>query len=223
MANTTLSFYSATHMDPIIPSFPQAYGFNTLLLSNESSAKLDAPFPDYVESIQVKLRVGEAYVLSAPVFGTVTSYNKSIESYRNDNDCWSYYINQMYDDDPSGSQDEIIGSGLYSQDIFVREGQFMVIFMNNLQVRNTSWIFAGFVPASIITNHSEAGAWFKKTSMLFQTQRKIAMVAGELHITLSSSLTAPATSHRCLNKVRFFSLRLPSLYLSTIYLHLLSI
>ena len=177
MANTTLSFYSATSKDPIIPSFPQAYGFNTLLLSNGSSAKLDAPFPDYVESIQGKLGVGEAYMLTAHILGTVTSYNDSIESYRDDDDFWSYYLNQTGDDNPSDFQDKKIGYGLHSQDIF-GSGQYITIFMNNLQLRNTSWIFAGFVPKGIISNQSvvsqvsEAGAGFKKTSMLFQTQRE---------------------------------------------------
>ena len=177
MANTTLSFYSATYKDPIIPSFPQAYGFNTLLLSNGSSAKLDAPFPDYVESIQGQLGVGEAYVLTAPVLGTVTSYNNSIESHRDDDDFWSYYLNQMGDDNSSNYQDEKLGSALHSQDIF-GSGQYMTIFMNSLQLRNTSWIFVGFVPSSIMSNQSvvsqvsQAGAGFKKTSMLFQTQRK---------------------------------------------------
>ena len=177
MANTTLSFHSVTYQDPLIPSFPQAYGFNTLLLSNGSSAKLDAPFPGYVESIQGKLGAGEAYVLTAPVLGTVTSYNNSIESYRDDDDFWSYYLNQMGVDNPSDLQDERIGRGLHSQDIF-GSGQYMTIYMNNLQLRNTSWIFAGFVPSSIMFNQSvdsqisQAGAAFKKTSMLFQTQRQ---------------------------------------------------
>ena len=171
MANGTLSFYSATYKDPIIPSFPQAYGFNTLLLSNESSAKLDAPFPDYVELIQENLRVGETYVLTAPVLGTVTSYNDSIESHRDDDNFWSYYLNQIGGDNPSDSQDEKIGSGLYMQDIF-GSGRYMTIFMNNLNLRNTSWIFAGFVPVENLTTQSDAGAGFKKTSMLFQTQRK---------------------------------------------------
>ena len=176
MANTTLSFYSATYKDPIIPSFPQAYGFNTLLLSKGSSAKLDAPFPDYVVSIQRKLRVGETYVLNAPVFGTVTSYNNSIETYRNDDGFWSYYLNQMGHDIPSDFQNEKIGSGLYSQDIF-DSGQYMTIFMNDLELRNSSWIFAGFVSSSIMSNRSvvsqvlQAGAAFKNASMLFQTQR----------------------------------------------------
>ena len=171
MANATLSFYSATYKDPVMPSFPQAYGFNTLLLSNESSAKLDAPFPDYVESIQGNLKVGEAYELTAPVLGTVTSYNDSIESHRDDDDFWSYYLNQMNDDNDSDSQDEKIGSTLYTQNLFIPK-QYMTILMNDLQLRNTSWIFAGFVSQGLITNQSEAGAGFKKTSMLFQTQRK---------------------------------------------------
>ena len=220
-ANTTLSFYSATYKDPIIPSFPQAYGFNTLLLSNESSAKLDAPFPDYVESIQGKLRVGEAYVLTAPVLGTVTSYNNSIESYRDDDDFWSYYLNQRDDENPSDSQDEKIGSGLYSQDIF-RNGQYMTIFMNNLQVRNTSWIFAGFVPSSIMSNQSvvsqvsQAGAEFKKNSMLFQTQRK--RCNGSWRITynsvqlLNGSCNQPPLSDRSQILFTHATLAIPQYY-----------
>ena len=45
-ANATVSFSSATYDDPVVPSFPQAYGFDILLLVNGFSAKSSAPFPD---------------------------------------------------------------------------------------------------------------------------------------------------------------------------------
>ena len=110
-------------------------------------------------------------MLTAPVLGTVTSYNNSIESHRDDDDFWSYYLNQIDQSDTSYSQDKKIGTGLYTQDLF-GSGQFMAIYMNSLDLRNTSWVFAGFVSRSNLANQSEAGASFKKTSMLFQTQRR---------------------------------------------------
>ena len=155
MANGTLSFVSATFMDPPMPSFPQAYGFNTLLLSNTSSARLDAPFPDNVTSIQRALMVDEAYMLTAEVHATVTTFNKSIGAQREDDAFWNSYINQMDD-----TADKYIGGGhgakdgsqsssqefsrdaylislLHKQNLF--NGQALFIMMNDLGSRNTSW------------------------------------------------------------------------------------
>ncbi|CAD6594074.1 MAG: hypothetical protein ASARMPREDX12_008555 [Alectoria sarmentosa] len=174
MANATASFYSATYNDPIIPSFPQAYGFNTLVLSNGSSAKLDGPFPSYVESIQQNLGAGEVYVLTAPILGTVTRYNDSIESHRDDNDFWNYYLNQMSGDALNYSpdaQNTYIESHIDRQDMYNQ--QFISILMNNLGIRNTSWAFAAFVPANTVeSKFSQFAETFKQNAMLFQTRRE---------------------------------------------------
>ena len=63
-ANSTMSFTAAIFDDPPLPSFPSAYGYNTLLLSNISSAKLDTPSPEYVRTIQESLITDESYSLT---------------------------------------------------------------------------------------------------------------------------------------------------------------
>ena len=84
-----MSFTAAIFDDPPLPSFPSAYGYNTLLLSNTSSAKLDTPFHEYVRTIQERLVLDESYSLTADVYATVTSYNDSVESHRHDYDFWN--------------------------------------------------------------------------------------------------------------------------------------
>ena len=80
MTNASLPYIVASTPDPItgfeppLPSFPQAYGFNTLLLSNTSAALLDAPQPVRVAEIQRMLDPRDTWYLHATVNGTVT-YN----------------------------------------------------------------------------------------------------------------------------------------------------
>ena len=144
------------------------------MLANGSSAKLDGPFPDYVESIQQNLGAGEVYELTAPILGTVTRYNDSIESHRDDNDFWDYYLNQMrrgalnYSPD---AQTTYIGSKIYTQDMYNQH--FITMLMNNLDRRNTSWAFVAFVPANTVgSTSSETVEAFKQNAMLFQTRRE---------------------------------------------------
>jgi hypothetical protein len=87
--NATLAFsvasaplLSATQSDiiePALPLYPQPYGYNVLLLSNESTAILDMPQPSYVSAVQSLLADGESWFLAAPVLGTVASFNHSKE------------------------------------------------------------------------------------------------------------------------------------------------
>ncbi|KAK9769443.1 hypothetical protein SCAR479_13868 [Seiridium cardinale] len=75
--NATLDFATATaptsweEQEPVLPSEPQAYGYNVLLLSNTSSALLDMPQASYVNAVQSKLASGESWTATAPVLGTV--------------------------------------------------------------------------------------------------------------------------------------------------------
>lgn len=84
MLNGTLPITRAAANDSSPPPFsglPKAYGFNTLLLLNTSTAFLDAPMLDYVSSIQKNLNDGETWTLTAQVHATITRYNPTPESH----------------------------------------------------------------------------------------------------------------------------------------------
>lgn len=94
MANATLPFIMASP-DPTT-QFPQTYGFNNLVISNTSSAFLDAPLPEQVLSLQQSLQkdITSSFTLTADVHATVTTYNHSIEESRGDDAFWDFYLNQ---------------------------------------------------------------------------------------------------------------------------------
>ncbi|KAL9602407.1 MAG: hypothetical protein Q9219_001830 [cf. Caloplaca sp. 3 TL-2023] len=80
-SNATLHFSVASlqhnYSEPSFPTRPQAYGFNILLLNNESTAVLDVPQPSYVSAVQRLLAGGECWNISATVFATVATFNNS--------------------------------------------------------------------------------------------------------------------------------------------------
>lgn len=79
--NATLPFAVASSStngsDPHLPTRPQAYGFNVLLLNNESTAMLDIPQPSYISAVQSLLAGGESWNITAPVIATVATFNNS--------------------------------------------------------------------------------------------------------------------------------------------------
>jgi hypothetical protein len=93
--NATLAFAVASapsasanlpNIEPTLPTGVQPYGYNILLLSNESTAILDIPQPSYILAVQSLLAVGESWNLTAPVLATVASFNHSKEE---DPDGWN--------------------------------------------------------------------------------------------------------------------------------------
>ncbi len=80
-SNATLPFAMATSLqdgsEPPLPAHAQPYGFNVLLLNDESSALLDAPHPNYVTAVQTLLAGGESWTITAPVSATVATLNHS--------------------------------------------------------------------------------------------------------------------------------------------------
>ncbi|KAI0894999.1 hypothetical protein F4806DRAFT_471406 [Annulohypoxylon nitens] len=98
--------------------FPQAsiangtaipYGYNLLLLGNESAAALDLPDPSYIDSIQGILRDTESWTISASVYGLVSRINYTVESLRSDDDFWEHLL-----DDTSGGFLGLSSFGLFS-------------------------------------------------------------------------------------------------------------
>ena len=192
-ANSTMSFTAAIFDDPPLPSFPSAYGYNTLLLSNTSSAKLDTPSPEYVRTTQESLITDESYNLIADVYATVTTYNASVESHRHDDEFWNFYLSQMHDPpnqylsqpNPSGndSKDSYLESKLSGQDLY--NGQSASVLMNSFFPLNTSWMFFTFIPTNLelsdVSVHAEI---FRQKASLYHTRRE--SCTGTWRITYNS-------------------------------------
>ena len=158
VVNATLPFVLATQDDPVFPSTPQVYGFNTLLLSNISAAYLDAPMPAYVTSIQERLHVDETLYLSANVNATVTTYNASVDSRRNDSAFWGYYSQLLNTNDLSGA--------LLLSDIH-NNWSFGLLDNDLGREQDSSFCFAGFAPANKSSNLTS----FEENALLFETGR----------------------------------------------------
>ena len=80
--NATLPFQVASSLrlngsDPPLPTFPQPYGYNVLLLNQTSTAVLDILQPDYIVEVQKLLAIGESWTVTAPVIGTVATLSDS--------------------------------------------------------------------------------------------------------------------------------------------------
>ena len=77
--NATLPFEVATSqqngVEPPLPTAAQAYGYNVLLLNNESAAILDIPQPSYISTIQALLNNGESWNITSSVVATVATLN----------------------------------------------------------------------------------------------------------------------------------------------------
>ena len=79
--NATLPFMIASSptngTEPSVPTHPQTYGFNILLLSSESTAMLDIPQPHYISLVQSLLAAGESWNITADVIATVATLNST--------------------------------------------------------------------------------------------------------------------------------------------------
>lgn len=80
--NATALFRDATERaaddsEPPLPTFPQPYGYNILLLNESSAALLDTLHTNYIIAIQNLLAVGESWTITAPVLGTVATFNET--------------------------------------------------------------------------------------------------------------------------------------------------
>ncbi|KAI4241540.1 MAG: hypothetical protein L6R40_004520 [Gallowayella cf. fulva] len=84
-SNATLPFAAASSnqngIEPTLPTEQQAYGFNMLLLNNESAAALDIPQPSYISAVQALLAGGESWNVTSSVKATVARYNHSISQH----------------------------------------------------------------------------------------------------------------------------------------------
>lgn len=99
LTNATFDFCEQSATDDTFPKASIAdgktipYGYNLLLLSNNSAAALDLPRSSYLKAIKDKLNVGESWIINAEVYGLVTQLNETVEDLRNKDGFWDYVIN----------------------------------------------------------------------------------------------------------------------------------
>lgn len=159
MVNASLPFILASSNDSVPPlSTDRAYGFNTLLLSDNRTAFLDAPMPDYVSSIQSNLSAGETWTVEAMVTATIAKYNNTAERHRNDTAFWDYYINEQY----SGTG-SIFKADLYNQ-------HEVDLLVNNFNDQNASWCFLALAYTDANVNRT---AVFQATALQFNVRRDL--------------------------------------------------
>lgn len=74
---------------PEAREFPLAYGYNTLLLDDDSAAVLDVPTTSYIASLQGQLAVGESFNISADVDAYVASLDPLTASLATNDSLWT--------------------------------------------------------------------------------------------------------------------------------------
>ena len=126
-------------LDPPIPRFPQAYGFNMLVLSEKSVAMLDVPAPTWLNKVQAVLESGEYWNITATVTATVSIYNDTVDQHRNltraDDVFWNYYGTQAeYSKSDSGFASTVLYNG------------WNVGIMSSHWGPDESWCFVGIYP-----------------------------------------------------------------------------
>ncbi len=95
LTNATYDFFEKSANDDAFPfasiarGDPIPYGYNLLLLGNDSAAALDLPSLSYLSEIRSPMSGDEGWTMSASVYGLVTQLNKTVESLRDDDDFWN--------------------------------------------------------------------------------------------------------------------------------------
>ena len=179
MTNATLPFIMASADSANLPSFPQPYGFINLVISNTSSAFLDAPLAGEVLPLQQSLHedTTSTFTLTADVHATVTTYNHSIESGRDDDAYWDFYLNQI----GLNSAPDSFSRGISWIDL--GSGKMLGILTGNQT--DASWMILSFFQQSDLLISPDV--WipaFRANAFLFSTRREICTATW--HITYNS-------------------------------------
>ena len=104
MINATIPFMSTNATQLPLP--PHPFGFNMLLLENNSVAMLDALSSSYINAIRENLHSGQSYTVAAEVKALAWHLDPEVDQHRNDESWWS----QFYD---RGSAKEPVYISLY--------------------------------------------------------------------------------------------------------------
>ncbi|KAF7195305.1 hypothetical protein HII31_03511 [Pseudocercospora fuligena] len=74
--------YNNTANDVPQPMFPQAFGYNTLVIDKNTTAILDVPHPQWVEKVQAEIGEGNMLEVGANVLALFTTYDASVDDHR---------------------------------------------------------------------------------------------------------------------------------------------
>ncbi|KAL9091962.1 MAG: hypothetical protein Q9159_001107 [Coniocarpon cinnabarinum] len=133
VVNASIPFIAATGNDSIQPDYealPQAYGFNTLFLSNISIAVLDIPAFLRVIAIQQSLSGDDQVQLEATFNATVAYYNHSVDANRNRDEFWRNFNTSDTQIQP------------------LHDGYDVGYMANELATYDNSWCFVGLIPSN---------------------------------------------------------------------------
>jgi hypothetical protein len=100
MVNATIPFMFTKVTE--LPSKPQPFGFNMLLLTDDTIrvAMLDGPSPSYVKSIRAELRGQQSFTVSANVFGLAWHLDQEADKQRNNDTWWNQRFDSSDDEAP---------------------------------------------------------------------------------------------------------------------------
>ena len=116
--------------------------------------------PDYISSIQATLADGESQSVSASVHATISTYNSTAESFRNDSSWWEQYI----ESDP--------GIGIAEVDLYINHSiGLLVDNFASTTSGNGSWCFIGVVPSG--PDDPAIDHTFQYTALEFNTRRDL--------------------------------------------------
>ena len=114
----------------------------------------DGPMPDYISSIQATLVDGESQFVSAQVHATISTYNNTAESFRNDSSWWKQYTD----------------IGIAEIDLYVNKSiGLLVSSFANAFAGDKSWCFIGIVPSG--PDAPSIYDTFQYTALEFSTRR----------------------------------------------------
>ncbi|KAF9776898.1 hypothetical protein IL306_004843 [Fusarium sp. DS 682] len=100
MVNATIPFIFNNSTK--LPSHPQPFGFNMLLLPSKSISvvMLDGPSPSYVKTIRNELQGQQSYTVAADVYGLAWHLDTEVNQHRDDEEWWDKLYNSSDDNAP---------------------------------------------------------------------------------------------------------------------------
>jgi hypothetical protein len=164
---------------------PVPYGYNLLLLGNNSAAALDLPRASYLRAIKDQLEDGESWIVTAEVDGYVTHLNETIDALRDDDSFWVSAI-----DEAAGPFKGISSFSFFDNDPKNRSSLGLLPFISNPGPYASACLFGTYRPSRTFwadsyssSNDSEVSA-FRNSASLFTTHR--AKCSGTWTITRDS-------------------------------------
>jgi len=155
--------------------------------------------PENITSIQNTLNGLDSAIRSASVYGTVTTYNNSVESHRKQTKFWDSSLNTFRNR---------ISNCLYHEQI--HNGKSLGLLVNQYSSNDETWCFAGFYDdPSDIDNQDKALDRFHKNAQQVSTHRASCHCTWSLTrdsvqiIAASCGGLLPETSQRIFTSAQF--------------------